>query len=74
MNKLVVMFIFSLIISSCNNWKPSDDETYLLECYKSKSDSAFCECTLNQIKVKFSSLEEALKNEEKLPEIFLECN
>ena len=26
MNKLVVIFIFSLIISSCNNWKPNDDE------------------------------------------------
>ena len=41
-------------------------KTYIDECYASSLDSTFCECSLEKIKTKFSSLEEELHNEEKL--------
>ena len=69
--------IFSLILIvvffSCEKWSKVECETYIAECYSSSLDSAFCECSLEKIKFKFNSLEEALQNEEKLPEIFLDC-
>ena len=69
--------IFSLILIvvffSCEKWSKVECETYIAECYSSSLDSAFCECSLEKIKFKFNSLEEALQNEENLPEIFLDC-
>ena len=64
---LIVMFF------SCEKWSKVECETYIAECYSSSLDSAFCECSLEKIKTRFNSLEEALHNEEKLPEIFLGC-
>ena len=64
---LIVMFF------SCEKWSKEECKTYIDECYASSLDSTFCECSLEKIKIKFNSLEEALKNEEKLPEIFLDC-
>jgi len=58
---------------SCGKWSKEECKTYIDECYVSRLDSTFCECSLEKIKIKFNSLEEALKNEEKLPEIFLDC-
>lgn len=64
---LIIMFF------SCEKWSKTECETYISECYASNLDSTFCECSLEKIKIKFNSLEEALENEDKLPEIFLEC-
>ena len=63
----VIMFF------SCEKWSNTECETYISECYASNLDSTFCECSLEKIKIKFNSLEEALENEDKLPEIFFEC-
>ena len=69
------IFALTLIIMffSCEKWSKLECETYIAECYSSSLDSAFCECSLEKIKIEFISLEEALQNEEKLPEIFLDC-
>ena len=73
MIRKIVAPILIGVFFSCEKWSKVECETYIAECYSSSLDSAFCECSLEKIKFKFNSLEEALQNEEKLPEIFLDC-
>jgi len=73
MIRKIFALILIVVFFSCEKWSKVECETYIAECYSSSLDSAFCECSLEKIKIKFNSLEEALKNEEQLPEIFLDC-
>mgnify|MGYP001262619978 FL=1 len=73
MIRKIFALILIVVFFSCEKWSKVECETYIAECYSSSLDSAFCECSLEKIQFKFNSLEEALQNEEKLPEIFLDC-
>tara|TARA_Y100001978_G_scaffold119489_1_gene106480 strand:- start:576 stop:803 length:228 start_codon:yes stop_codon:yes gene_type:complete len=73
MIRKIFALILIVVFFSCEKWSKVECETYIAECYSSSLDSAFCKCSLEKIKFKFNSLEEALQNEEKLPEIFLDC-
>ncbi len=70
--KFIALTLIHLFFS-CQKWSKLECDTYLSECYASNLDSAFCNCSLEKIKIKFNSLEEAIQNEQKLPEIFIEC-
>ncbi|MBF70283.1 MAG: hypothetical protein CL837_05000 [Crocinitomicaceae bacterium] len=66
----------SLLLSlstSCGGWSKKDKEIYLTECKRAKLDSVFCNCSLEKIVEKYTSFEEAMRNEEEFPEILISC-
>ena len=67
------IILLTFLFSSCSGWSKKDKEVYLTECKRAKLDSIFCDCSLNIIINKYSSFEEAMRNEEDFPEILVSC-
>ena len=65
--------LITFLFYSCSGWSKKDKEIYLSECKRAKLDTTFCDCSLNIIINKYSSFEEAMRNEEDLPEILFSC-
>jgi len=62
-----------ILTTSCGGWSNKDRERYLNDCEKAKLDSTFCNCSLEKITSKYSSFEDAMRNENDFPEIFNAC-
>ena len=71
--KLITATILFSLTTSCGGWSKKDKEIYLTECKRAKLDSVFCNCSLEKIVEKYSSFEEAMRNEEEFPEILISC-
>ena len=71
--KYLCIILLTFLFSSCSGWSKKDKEVYLTECKRAKLDSIFCDCSLNKIINKYSSFEEAIRNEEDFPEILVSC-
>ena len=56
MIRKIVALTMIVMFFSCEKWSKVECETYIAECYSSSLDSAFCECSLEKFKTKFSSL------------------
>ena len=65
--------LITLLFFSCSGWSKKDKEIYISECKRAKLDTTFCDCSLNKIINKYSSFEEAMRNEEDFPEILISC-
>ncbi|MAW83440.1 MAG: hypothetical protein CL832_03245 [Crocinitomicaceae bacterium] len=65
--------LITFLFYSCSGWSKKDKEIYLSECKRAKLDTTFCDCSLNKIINKYSSFEEAMRNEEDFPEILISC-
>ncbi|MBM77776.1 MAG: hypothetical protein CL846_04785 [Crocinitomicaceae bacterium] len=73
--QFILIHIFSfLFLSSCCSWNESSKKSYLTECEESKFDKEFCECSLEKLITNFECYDDAIKQEEKFAEIFIECN
>ena len=68
-----LLFLSSILFTSCNQWSEEDSVKYLEHCKKSKFKKEECECHLNKIKGQFSSFDDISKNEDEMVEIFENC-
>ena len=71
--KLIATTLLLSLTISCVGWSEKDKDIYLTECKKAKLDSVFCDCSLEKIVEKYTSFEEAMRNEEEFPEILISC-
>ncbi len=71
--KIILSISVFFLFSSCSGWTERDRKKYLLECQRAKFDSTFCDCSLDNIIVKYSYFENRMQNEEEFIEIFEAC-
>ena len=73
MTKHIIFISCILFLTSCGGWSESDKSIFLDKCEKSKFNEEFCNCALENATAKYSTFDDATKNEIAFGELAIEC-
>lgn len=73
MLKQFIFFGSVLLLTSCGGWTDKEKASFIEKCEKTKFNTEFCDCALENAIQKFDSFDSALESEVEYGKLFIDC-